>query len=92
MKITIEIDDKEMQDAIFTCVVKDAVKQIEHELWEGERYAYDRKVFVDAIKTGVRSLLKEHIEDISARAAEAASISIERKGIQKLLEQASKQE
>ena len=90
MKITIEIDDKEIQDAVFTCVVKDAVKQIEHELWENERYSYNRKVFVDAIKTGVRSLLKERIEDISARAAEAASVSIERKGIQKMLEQAAK--
>ena len=43
------------------------------------------RMYDKAITEGIRSLLKEHIEDLSNRAVKAAATSIHNKGIKKLL-------
>ena len=86
MKIEIEIPDEELREAIKCALVRDAVEQIEADLWEKSwgtsRYM---RMYDKAITEGIRSLLKEHIEDLSNRAVKAAATSIHNKGIKKLL-------
>ena len=86
MKIEIEIPDEELREAVKCALVRDAVKQIETDLWEKSwgtsRYM---RMYDKAITEGIRSLLKEHIEDLSNRAVKAAATSIHNKGIKKLL-------
>ena len=86
MKIEIEIPDEELREAVKCALVRDAVEQIETDLWERSwgtsRYM---RMYDKAITEGIRSLLKEHIEDLSNRAVKAAAKSIHNKGIKKLL-------
>ena len=90
MKITIEIPDEELREAVKCALVRDAVEQIETDLWEKSwgtsRYM---RMYDKAIAEGIRALLKEHIEDLSNRAVKAAATSIHNKGIKKLLTELS---
>ena len=90
MKITIEIPDEELREAVKCALVRDAVEQIETDLWEKSwgtsRYM---RMYDKAITEGIRSLLKEHIDDLSNRAVKAAATSIHNKGIKKLLTELS---
>lgn len=85
MKIEIEIPDEELREAVKCALVRDAVEQIETDLWEKSwgtsRYM---RMYDKAITEGIRSLLKEHIEDLSNRAVKAAATSIHNNGIKKL--------
>ena len=90
MKIEIEIPDEELREAVKCALVRDAVEEIETDIWERSwgtsRYM---RMYDKAITEGIRSLLKEHIEDISNRAVKAAATSIHNKGIKKLLTELS---
>ena len=90
MKIEIEIPDEELREAAKCALVRNAVEQIETDLWEKSwgtsRYM---RMYDKAITEGIRSLLKEHIEDLSNRAVKAAATSIQNKGIKKLLTELS---
>ena len=90
MKITIEIPDEELREAVKYELVRDAVKEVETELWEKSwgtsRYL---RMYDKAITEGVRALLKEHIEELSNRAVRAAATSIHNKGVKKLLTELS---
>ena len=90
MKITIELPDEELREAVKFALVRDAVEQIETDLWEKSwgtsRYM---RIYDKAITEGIRSILKEHIEDISNRAVKAAATSIQNKGIKILLTELS---
>ena len=87
MKITVEIPDEEIRDAVKYTLVKNAVERIETDLWE-ESWGTSRylRMYDKAITEGVRRLLKENIEDITQRATEAAVRSITSRGIKKLLD------
>ena len=90
MKITIELPDEELREAVKCALVRDAVEQIETDLWEKSwgtsRYM---RMYDKAITEGIRSILKEHIEDLSNRAVKAAATSIQNKRIKKLLTELS---
>lgn len=92
MKIEIEIPDEELREAVKYALVRNAVEQIETDLWEKSwgtsRYM---RMYDKAITEGIRSLLKEHIEDLSNRAVKAAAKSIHNKGIKKLLTELSEE-
>lgn len=90
MNITIKIQDEELREAVKCALVRDAVENIETDLWKKSwvtsRYM---RMYDKAITDGIRSLLKEHIEDLSNRAVKAAAKSIHNKGIKKLLTELS---
>ena len=92
VNITIEIPDEELREAVKCALVRDAVEQIETDLWEKSwgtsRYM---RMYDKAITEGIRSLLKEHIEDLSNRAVKSAATSIQKKGIKKLLTELSEE-
>lgn len=85
MKVTVEIPDDELRDAVKLALVKNAVDQLEADLYEKD-YSYHRRVYSDEIKKAVRALLKEHMDDLSDRAVSAAATSIHNKGVKKLLD------
>ena len=86
--ITVEIPDEEIRDAILMCLVKDAVKTIETDLWQKSwgttRYM---RIYDKAIAEAVRGLLKEHFDNITEIATNKAAKSIENRGIKKLMEE-----
>ena len=90
MNIKIELPDEELREAVKCALVRDAVEQVETDLWEKSwgtsRYM---RMYDKAITEGIRSLLKEHIEDLCNRADKAAATSIQNKGIKKLLTELS---
>ena len=87
MKITIDIPDEELREAVKDALVRSAVEKVETELWEKSwgtsRYL---RIYDKAITEGIRSLLKEHMDDLSDRAVKAAATSIHNKGVKKLLD------
>lgn len=90
MNIKIELPDEELREAVKCALVRDAVEQVETDLWERSwgtsRYM---RMYDKAITEGIRYLLKEHIEDLSNRAVKAAATSIQNKGIKKLFTELS---
>lgn len=90
MKITINIPDDEIREDVKRILVFECVKEIKSNL-EDSQYSYDRHIYADAIKSGVRQLLKEHIDDITERAATAAAKTIANKGIKELLARSLKE-
>lgn len=87
MKITIEISEDKIAEAVKERVVANAVAEIEESLTDSKMGRRYRQVYVDAIVYGVRYLLKDHINEISEKAAQAASVTIANKGIKKLMAQ-----
>ena len=88
MRAAVEIPDEEIREAILMCLVKDAVKTIETDLWEKSwGTSHYMRIYNKAITENVRQLLKEHIDSITEIAAEKAARTITNKGIKKLMEE-----
>ena len=85
MKVTIEIPDEELREAVKDALVKNTVDQLERELYY-DSYSRNRHIYSDEIKKAVRSLLKDHMDDLTDRAVRAAATSIHNKGVKKLLD------
>lgn len=85
MKITVDIPDEEIAEAVKDMLVKNAVDRLEDELYH-DSYARNRYNYREEIKKAIRSLLKEHLDDLSDRAVKAAATSIENRGIKKMME------
>lgn len=87
MKLSIEITDDEIRDAVFDLIVRRAADEIANNLYVN-KYGYrDKKVYDTAIKEAVRGMMKPHIDDIVERAVNAAAYQIEHKGLKKLLDE-----
>lgn len=91
MKITFEISDAELQEAIKEKMVENAVAQIEHDLFTTKWMTSDRRTYGEAIKEAVRALIKQNIDDLSDRAVDAAAKTLANKGIKKMMEMISEE-
>lgn len=80
MKITIEIDEQEIAEAVMQVIINNAVKTVEKELY-GDGRGYNRRIYQDAIKTGVREVIRKNIDDLADRAVEAAAYTISHKAL-----------
>lgn len=80
MKITVEIDEKEIEKVVKETIVRNAIKQIENDLY-GDGYGYNRRTYKEEIKSAVRSVIKENKDDLAQRAVEAAAYTISHKAI-----------
>ena len=90
MKIRVELAEGGRREAVKCALVRDAVEKRETDLWEKSwGTSIYMRMYDKAITEGIRSLLKEHIEDLSNRAVKAAATSIHNKGIKKLLTELS---
>ena len=87
MKVTIEIDEEKIADAVREIVIQNAVEQIEKDVY-GEGYnRYHKHVYVDAIKDAVRETVKKNAEDIIGRAVECGGTYIGKKGLKKMIDE-----
>lgn len=86
MKITIDIDEHVIADAVKELVIRNAVKSIEEDIYGG-RGSYSKCVYVDAIKDAVRETVKKNADDIINRAVEAGGLYIGKKGLKKMIDE-----
>ena len=92
MKITVEVSDEELREAVKDAIVRDIVQEaardVKHYTFESARYGdgMTHHLFTEIRKT-TREILKEHIDEITAQAVDAAAVSIEKKGIKKLMQE-----
>lgn len=87
MKITIEIDDKEIAEAVKETVVRNAVKFVEEKLYKTEYANYDRRIYHEAIKEAVRETVKKNAENIIDRSTSYAGEYIGKKGLKKMIDE-----
>ena len=86
MKITIDIDEQEIAGSVKELVIKNAVENIEHDIYGG-RGSYSKHVYVDAIKDAVRETVKKNTDDIINRAVDAGGLYIGKKGLKKMIDE-----
>lgn len=86
MKITIDIDEREVVEAVKELIIKNAVKDIEYDIYGG-RGSYSKHIYVDAIKDAVRETVKKHADDIINRAVDAGGLYIGKKGLKKMIDE-----
>jgi len=86
VKITIEINEQEVADAVKELIIKNAVEDIENDIYGG-RGSYSKHVYVDAIKDAVRETVKKHADDIINRAVDAGGLYIGKKGLKKMIDE-----
>ena len=85
MKVTVWIPEEEIKEAILQTIVKNAAEEIDESL--SKSYGtYYKKVYIDAIKTSVRDLIKSRTDELCSKAVDAASVTIANKGMKELIE------
>lgn len=78
MKITVEIDDKEIETEVKRIVTEEIAKSIL------KNRSTDGYIYRRMIKDAIRETIKADIDNLSDRAVEAASVSITNKGLKKV--------
>lgn len=86
MKITIEVDEKEIAEEVKALIIQNSVANIESDIYGG-RGSYSKHVYVDAIKDAVRETVKKHADDIINRAVDAGGLYIGKKGLKKMIDE-----
>lgn len=86
MKVTIEIDEEELDMRVFDMIVQNTVQDVEETLFGGRPSTYKR-IYVDAIKDAVRETVKKHADDIINRAVDAGGLYIGKKGLKKMIDE-----
>lgn len=86
MKITIEVDEKEIAEEVKALIIQNAVLNIEKDIYGG-RGSYSKHVYVDAIKDAVRETVKKNADDIINRAVDAGGLYIGKKGLKKMIDE-----
>jgi len=86
VKITIDIDEEEVADAVKELIIKNAVEDIKNDIYGG-RGSYSKHVYVDAIKDAVRETVKKNADDIINRAVDAGGLYIGKKGLKKMIDE-----
>lgn len=78
MKITVEIDDKEIETEVKRIVTEEIAKSIL------KNRSTDGYIYRRMIKDAIRETIKADIDNLSDRAVKAASVSIANKGLKKV--------
>ena len=94
MRIEIEIPDEEIRDAVKDAIVRDIVQEAAREVKKrtfpdsGYGESMTHHLYAE-IRKITREILREHMDEIIPQAVDAAAVSIEKKGLKKLLDKAS---
>lgn len=81
MKITIEIPDEEIREAVFNVLVRRLADEIFTDRWN-----YDERAYRKMLKDGVNAVLKERADEIIERCIPGASEYIGKKGVKKFVD------
>ena len=85
MKITVEIDEEVLRDAVYAVLVDKISKEVQKDWGEGRRFRNDTKEVM-------REVIKANMDEFSDRAIAAAAKSIENRGIKRALADLMKEE
>ena len=83
MKITVEIDEKLLQDAVMAVLVEDVAKAVRKNWGEGHHFRNDTKAVM-------REVIRENMDEFAERAIAAAAKSIENRALKMKLEALTK--
>ena len=94
MKITVEIPDEEIREAAKEAIVRDIVREaaqkVKTQTFPDSGYGEGMTHHLYAeIRKITREILREHMDEIIPQAVDAAAVSIEKKGLKKLLDKAA---
>lgn len=78
MKITVEIDDAKLEEAVYKMVLEEAVASVRKSWGEGYRFRNDTKAVM-------REVIRENMDSFAERAIAAAAKSIENRAIKQRL-------
>lgn len=78
MKITVDIDDNELHDAVFNCVVENLAKDMLDTVCHESRH-FDRE-----LRAAIKATLEERADEIIDRCVPIAGEYIGRKGLKKI--------
>lgn len=83
----LHVDDSKINEAIANIIVRDAVDEVQVQLFEGGgRYNAMRKMYRETVQSQVRDLIKKNADAIIEKAVDEAARIIARKALPKLLE------
>lgn len=80
MKITVDIDDLEIQKSVVETITDNTTKEIETFLFDGDsRYSHLRKLYKDNVQRLMREIIYKHENEIVEKAIEQAAAIVARK-------------
>lgn len=87
MKITIEIQDDEIKQEVFSLLTHRLADEIFTDRWN-----YDERSYRRMLKDGVNAILKEHADEVVDRCIPQAAEHIGKKGVKKFVDMMGKEE
>jgi diphthamide biosynthesis methyltransferase len=79
MKLTVDIDEKEIQESAIDLITKNTVSDMESMLFDDSRYSHLRKIYKDTVQQLMRDIIKKHEAEIVDKAIEQAAGIVARK-------------
>lgn len=86
MKFEVDLNTEQIAQLISDTVVRNAVNELENEIFDDGCYNIARRMYRDNVQGEVRKLIKAHSDEIIEKAIKEASLIIARKALPKLLE------
>ena len=86
MKFEVDLDTEQITQSISDTVVRNAVNELENDIFDEGHYNFARRMYRDNVQGEVRKLIKAHSDEIIEKAIKEASLIIARKALPKLLE------
>lgn len=79
MKLTLDIDEQRINEAVIKTMTNETVEQIEHGMFDENRYGQLRKLYRENVQAEVRAMIKAHEDEIVKKAISEAAAILARK-------------
>lgn len=80
MKLTVDVDEKEIQENVVDLITRNTVREIEGLLFDGDsKYSHLRKIYKDNVQRLMREIIYKHETEIVEKAIEQAAAIVARK-------------
>lgn len=79
MKLTLDIDEQRINEAVIKTMTDETVEQIEHGMFDESRYGGLRKLYRENVQAEVRAMIKAHETEIVEKAIKEAGAIVARK-------------
>ena len=79
MKLTLDIDEQRINEAVIKALTDETVEQIEKGMFDGDRYGQLRKLYKENVQAEVRAMIKAHETEIVEKAITEAGAIVARK-------------
>lgn len=79
MKLTLDIDEQRINEAVIKALTDETVEQIEKGMYGEGRYVLLRKLYKENVQAEVRAMIKAHETEIVEKAIKEAGAIVARK-------------